>query len=102
RFAPDLLADPELNVRLGTAYLSSMLRRFDGNVVDALVAYNAGPSRVQQWRQRPEYRDPDVFIEHIPFQETRGYVKIVQQYGRIYRALYGCADFSPCLETGGS
>jgi len=91
------LTDPEINVRLGTQYLASMLRRFDGRVEDALSAYNAGPSRIQQWRTRPEARDPDVFLEFIPFRETRHYVKVVQQNQRIYTALYGCPGFTPCL-----
>lgn len=91
------LSDPEYNVRLGTQYLASMLRRYDGRAEDALAAYNAGPGRINQWRQRPEYQDRDVFMEHIPFRETRHYVKVVQQYTRIYTALYGCAGFQPCL-----
>jgi len=97
RYEHARLSDPEYNVRLGTQYLASMLRRYDGRAEDALAAYNAGPGRINQWRQRPEYRDRDVFMEHIPFRETRHYVKVVQQYTRIYTALYGCAGFQPCL-----
>ncbi len=97
RFSPGSLADPEMNVRLGTAFLASLVRRFDGRAEDALSAYNAGPTRIRRWRQRPEYRDPDVFVERIPFRETRHYVKTVQQNTRIYTALYGCGDFQPCL-----
>ena len=96
RYSPEGLDDPETNVRLGTTFLSSMVSRFDGLAEDALAAYNAGPSRIRQWRQRPAYRDRDVFLEHIPFRETRHYVKVVQQYTRIYTALYGCGDFEPC------
>ena len=88
---------PATNVRLGTAYLASMVQRFDGRAEDALSAYNAGPGRIRQWRGRPEYRDTHVFLEHIPFRETRNYVKVVQQNTRIYTALYGCGDFDPCL-----
>ncbi len=97
RFSEAALADPNVNLRLGTAYLAQMIRRFDGRAEDALSAYNAGPGRIQQWRGRPEYRDTDVFLEHIPFRETRHYVKVVQQYTRIYTALYGCGNFEPCL-----
>ena len=97
RYSPALLEDPEMNVRLGTAFLASMVRRFDGRAEDALAAYNAGPTRARQWRERPEYRNVDVFREHIPFRETRHYVKVVHQYTRIYTALYGCGDFEPCL-----
>ncbi len=97
RYERARLDDPEYNVRLGTQYLAQMLRRFDGRAEDALSAYNAGPGRITQWRQRPEYRDRDVFMEHIPFRETRHYVKVVQQNKRIYTALYGCPGFEPCL-----
>jgi tetratricopeptide (TPR) repeat protein len=95
--APGSLTDPEINIRLGTTYLRNMLTRFDGRAEDALAAYNAGPGRISQWRNDPTYRDTDVFIEHIPFQETRNYVKIVKHYTRIYTALYGCDSGDPCL-----
>lgn len=97
RFSAGALGDPETNIRLGTAFLASMVQRFDGRAEDALSAYNAGPTRARQWRSRPEYRDTHVFLEHIPFRETRHYVKVVQQYTRIYTALYGCGDYEPCL-----
>jgi soluble lytic murein transglycosylase len=97
RYDAARLSDPEFNLALGTEYLASMLRRFGGRAEDALSAYNAGPGRITQWRQRPEYGDRDVFMEHIPFRETRHYVKVVQQYARIYTALYGCPGFAPCL-----
>jgi soluble lytic murein transglycosylase len=96
-FSAEALADPETNVRFGTTYLATMLRRFGGRPEDALAAYNAGPTLARQWQALPEYVDPAVFTEHIPFQETRNYVKLVQQYARVYAALYGCGDFEPCL-----
>jgi soluble lytic murein transglycosylase len=96
-YSAQALVDPETNVRFGTTYLATMLRRFDGRPEDALAAYNAGPTRARQWRDLPEYVDSAVFTEHIPFQETRSYVKLVQQYARVYAALYGCGDFEPCL-----
>lgn len=96
RYSPEALTDPRTNVRLGTRFLASLVNRFDGRAEDALAAYNAGPTRLTRWRRTPEYGDRDVFVEHIPFQETRNYVKRVQQYARIYTALYGCDDFQPC------
>ena len=96
RYSPGALGDPVTNLRLGTAFLAAMVQRFDGRAEDALSAYNAGPTRINQWRTRPEYRDTQVFLEHIPFQETRHYVKVVQQYTRIYTALYGCGHFEAC------
>jgi len=97
RYTPELLTDAATNIRLGTTYLAQMLNRFDGRPEDALSAYNAGPTRARQWRERPIYGDRDVFLEHIPIQETRQYVKLVQQYARIYAALYGCGMLEPCL-----
>lgn len=91
------LRDPETNVTLGTSYLASMVRRFDGKPEDILSAYNAGPGRMRTWQGDSTYRDRDVFVEHIPFEETRNYVKLVQAYARVYTALYGCGDFEPCL-----
>jgi hypothetical protein len=52
---------------------------------------------MREWRNAEAYRDRDVFIEHIPFDETRNYVKAVQAYARVYTALYGCGSFEPCL-----
>lgn len=83
------LKQPELNIRLGTRHVANLLRAYDGNWTEMLAAYNAGASRLERWRQFPEYQDPELFVERIPFQETREYVKIVQQNARWYAALYG-------------
>ncbi|CAN5895525.1 hypothetical protein BH23GEM9_BH23GEM9_30980 [soil metagenome] len=83
------LTEPALNLRIGTRYLADQIRRYDGRIVDAVAAYNAGPVPVTRWRQFPEYAEPEIFTERIPYQETRDYVKIVQQNARIYRELYG-------------
>ncbi|MEX2526930.1 MAG: transglycosylase SLT domain-containing protein [Gemmatimonadota bacterium] len=96
-FTAARLEEPEVNIPIGTRFLSDLLRRFDGQVTDALAAYNAGPTRARNWRRMDEYRNLDVFHEHIPFRETRHYVKVVQQYSRVYAALYGCPNFTPCL-----
>jgi len=81
------LNEPSVNIELGTAYLGQMLQRFNDNRVLALAAYNAGPGRVQRWRQR---KAPiDAWIEGIPFRETRAYVKAGLLYAGIYRQLNG-------------
>ncbi|MBO6702543.1 MAG: transglycosylase SLT domain-containing protein [Pseudomonadales bacterium] len=76
------LTEPDLNIKLGTNYLSEMLRRFDNNRILASAAYNAGPGNVGKWL------DPnmpfDVWIEIIPFSETRGYVQNVLMFSSIY------------------
>ncbi len=71
------LTDPITNIRLGTSYLGQMLERFDGNRAFATAAYNAGPHRVDNWRERSSAADPLVWIENIPFNETRKYVRRV-------------------------
>jgi soluble lytic murein transglycosylase len=88
RFNPEMLKQPEINVRLGTLFLADQMRRWQGREADVFAAYNAGPGRVVRWRSFPEYQDPDLFVERIPFHETRDYVKKVQLHARIYRALY--------------
>ena len=76
------LTEPGLNIRLGTNYLGEMLRRFDNNRILASAAYNAGPGRVNQWLN-PNVPF-DVWIEIIPFLETRNYVQNVLMFSGIY------------------
>lgn len=80
------LTEPDLNIRLGTNYLAEMLRRFDNNRILASAAYNAGPGRVEQWlgKSAPNSMPFDVWIEIIPFVETRGYVQNVLMFSSIY------------------
>lgn len=88
-FTPDSLADPAINVRLGTLYLAQLFARYGDRVPELLAAYNAGPSRLARWRAFPEYGDAEIFSERIPYGETRDYVRVVQGNAEIYRALYG-------------
>src|SRR3989441_3045246 len=73
---------------LGAAHLQELLRRFGDRVDVAVAAYNAGVSPVVRWLGRPGAADPDQFIELIPYQETRGYVRAVLRNRDLYRALY--------------
>ena len=76
------LLQPEKNIRLGTAYLKEVYQRFE-NPVLAIAAYNAGPHRVKRWL--PEADMPaDIWIELVPFKETRNYLKNVLAYTVIY------------------
>lgn len=88
-FTTEMLETPELNVHLGTRFLSDLFRRYDGDIPLILSAYNAGPSRANRWRRLPEAEDPHRFTERIPFAETRGYVKAVTRNRTLYRWLYG-------------
>jgi soluble lytic murein transglycosylase len=73
----DTLTDPHLNILLGTSYLGSMVARYDGNHVLATAAYNAGPHRVDRWLPESSVVDARIWIETIPFNETRKYVRRV-------------------------
>ncbi|MHB1169681.1 MAG: lytic transglycosylase domain-containing protein [Longimicrobiales bacterium] len=90
-FQSSMLRDPLINIRLGMQFLADMIAEYDGRVDAVLAAYNAGPSRVDRWMEFPEWENPELFSERIPFAETREYVKIVQQNARLYNALYGSA-----------
>ena len=73
----DTLTDPNQNILLGTSYLGSMVDRYDGNHVLATAAYNAGPHRVDRWLPESSVVDARIWIETIPFNETRKYVRRV-------------------------
>lgn len=79
---------PEDNVRMGTQYLAELLYRKDGNWLLATAAYNAGPNRVAQWLPESDLA-ADIWVEMIPYQETRDYVKAVLAYQQIYTLLLG-------------
>ncbi|HXV60408.1 MAG TPA: transglycosylase SLT domain-containing protein [Vicinamibacteria bacterium] len=83
---------PEINIRYGTRYLKQELARFDERVDYALASYNAGPNRVRRWTGMDMSLDAEVFIEEIPFDETRNYVRLVLRNEMLYRRLYGGSD----------
>ncbi len=82
---------PEYNIRAGVEYLAWLLDRYEGSLPKALAGYNAGEHRVDAWIR--EYPWPDeIWIEHIPFQQTRMFVKkILENYG-CYRVIYPMLD----------
>lgn len=82
------LTNPEVNVRLGAAYLRDMLDKFGDNRILAAAAYNAGPGRIYRWESKDGLkRDAAMYIENIPFLETRKYVQNVLLYDAIYNKL---------------
>ncbi|HEY6131793.1 MAG TPA: transglycosylase SLT domain-containing protein [Halioglobus sp.] len=84
------LFDVEHNVMLGSAYYRQLLDRFDGNRIFALTAYNAGPHRVERWRHAAGEGIPvELWIETIPYQETRNYVQAVLSYNVVFQYLVG-------------
>jgi soluble lytic murein transglycosylase len=85
------LDDPDFNMRVGSVYLDQLVNQFSGSYVMAAAAYNAGPSRPNQWAglcgdPRASSTDPLDFIECIPFSETRDYVMRVMEATQVYRA----------------
>jgi soluble lytic murein transglycosylase len=91
--AADLL-HPTLNIRIGTAELTTLLRHYS-SAEYALAAYNAGGSRVAAWTAQSSFSDPAEFVESIPFTETQAYVQAVIRNQRVYRALYGSQRATP-------
>ena len=76
-------------MRLGTQYLSRLADTHRGNLILALAAYNAGPGRLRQWLKELSTADWDEFIERLPFEESRFYVKsVLRNYG-VYQRFYG-------------
>jgi soluble lytic murein transglycosylase len=83
------LVNPTINMDIGIRYLKNLLKRYDGNLVYTLAAYNAGESRVARWKD--QYFDTDASIlkniESIPFLETRNYVKLIFRNIYFYKIL---------------
>lgn len=83
------LFDATNNINLGTKYLGQLSARYKGNQILATASYNAGPHRVKAWlKERPEL-PADIWIETIPYKETRDYVKSVMAYQQIYQLKIG-------------
>ena len=80
----DTLTNPQSNIRLGTTYLGQMAARYGGNRVLATAAYNAGPRRVDNWLPSAGTQDARIWIENIPFNETRKYVRRVMAAETIF------------------
>lgn len=106
-YQPERLTDPLYNMTLGRAYLGQMIDRFNGNLVLAVAAYNAGPGKVDEWIARfGDPRDPSIdvidWIEKISYGETRNYVQRVMEALTVYRHRLGRPDpgLVPTLALG--
>jgi soluble lytic murein transglycosylase len=90
------LMRPEVSIRLGATYFGGLLKHYRSEAL-ALAAYNAGDTPVRRWLQQRGTLALDEFVEEIPIQETRGYVKrVLRSYGA-YRYLYAAAGAQPLL-----
>lgn len=77
------LLQPDFNIHLGSYYLRQLNEKFSGHTALATAAYNAGPNRVRQW-QPAENMEADIWIDTIPYRETRQYVRRVLAYSIFY------------------
>jgi soluble lytic murein transglycosylase len=82
------LSEPEVNIKFGTYYLRHVQDSLDGQPVLATAAYNAGPRRAQRWRDSKPMESA-IYIESIPFSETREYVKKVMSNAMYYALRFG-------------
>lgn len=74
----------ENNINFGTQYFRTVLNRFDNNVSLAAAAYNAGPSNVKRWLPSIETMPADLWVEIVPYKETRNYVQAVLAYATVF------------------
>ncbi len=79
------LFNPDINIKYGVFYYKQLLTRFDGHFALAMAAYNAGPNRVVKWLPVDKTLPADIWIEIIPYKETRKYVTSVLAYATIYQ-----------------
>lgn len=80
------LYDPEKNIYVGSRFLKKLIEKF-GSVELALAAYNAGPEKVKEWQKRYPTDNKDLFVEMIPYAETREYVRLVLRNYKIYKTV---------------
>ncbi len=74
----------ENNIRFGTHYLKTVMNRFDNNVALAAAAYNAGPNNVRRWLPKDSVMSADLWVETVPYGETRNYVQAVLAYSTVF------------------
>jgi soluble lytic murein transglycosylase len=93
RFSMKDLTNPEISIRFGAHHMKELVDRYRGNHALAIAAYNAGETAVNRWQNERGDQPMDEFVEDIPYQETRGYVRrVLKSYG-IYRHLYSRDGF---------
>ncbi|HEX5361491.1 MAG TPA: transglycosylase SLT domain-containing protein [Fluviicoccus sp.] len=85
----DMVNEVGSNIRLGTYYLSNALQNLGNQPVLATAGYNAGPNRARQWQHPTRALDADIYVESIPFSETRDYVKKVMTNAVHYAIGFG-------------
>lgn len=94
------LNDPTLNLRIGSTYFQGLHRRWKGHLPLAIGSYNAGPGAVNRWVKSRGELDLDMWVESIPFDQTRHYVKRVLSSFQTYHFLYGSGGPTIPLRIG--
>ncbi|MBX7231525.1 MAG: lytic transglycosylase domain-containing protein [Bdellovibrionales bacterium] len=84
---PEDLYRPELNILLGAFHLQDLWRKFKGRLILTAASYNANQKAVRQWFEKRRHTDPFIFIEEIPYDETRNYVRLVLRNIVFYQLL---------------
>ena len=77
-----------MNKQIGAHHMQELLKKFKGEIVPVIASYNAGSSAVLRWWKNRKDTSIEVFIEQIPYRETRKYVKKVLGYYREYKNIY--------------
>ncbi len=91
------LHNPEINIALGTHYINGLISEFN-NPLFAIASYNAGPNAVKRWINQKNINDLDLFIEEVPYEETRGYIKKVFANYWTYINLYKRVTSNPTAQ----
>lgn len=105
RYSTADLFNPAKNIKYGSFYYKQLLDQFNGHYALAAAAYNAGPHRVKRWMPTNKAISADIWVETIPYKETRGYVSAVLTYSLIYQKqmnknILSMNDFMRDIEPG--
>ncbi len=87
-FDSDLLLEPRHNIEIGTWYLSDLLKKFNGDLVIVLAAYNGGRGEVSGWLEQGIWDGSEERLEQVPFSETRTFIQRVLKAYRRYQQIY--------------
>jgi soluble lytic murein transglycosylase len=87
-YSRNKLDNADYNLHIGMSHVASLMKDFHGDTILVLCAYNAGPSAAQAWYEEFGNRERDVFVEMIPYRETRLFVKRILEHAAAYRRLY--------------
>lgn len=91
----DMLYEPEVNIRIGTWYLNTLFKEFDGDLNLVLAAYNAGSGNVNKWLQDERYSYDGANLSVIPFKETEDYITRINNSYKIYSRVYKTYILNP-------